>query len=435
MSKESTLSDGEVLRQREQFFSFVGEDALSPEMLLSLQESERGNLKRKGKPVDFYVSPGPDQYEPPASFRDRKELNELLRFAARNNANDLHIGDYSPMKMRVSGTLFTLTERSLTTDEVRSLMTSLYNDSASAVTTVLGGVTLNTAYECPASDSQDRSRWRVIMNLRYASGGLGLRLVLRRIDSDPPPLSKIYMPSDIIESVEGLQRGMFLMTGPTGSGKSTSLAGLAAHRLAMPDHSDHLLTIESPIEFVYDRCPKPFSEVTQWEVPRMKASFNAGIVDALRSDPDLIIVGEMRDKITMHSGIEGALTGHGMLSTMHTNSVVSTVDRILKTFDFGEREAIKLDLIDNLHMIVSQLLARTVDGGRMAFRERLAIDGSIKERLRKAPNLSIALRQEMKSSGRLMIDEARDAYKDGRISDDVLRWYENMDRMEREAYA
>ncbi|HCL3359778.1 TPA: Flp pilus assembly complex ATPase component TadA, partial [Pseudomonas aeruginosa] len=151
-------------------------------------------------------------------------LDQLLRYAARHNTNDIHLGDQVPVKARVSGTLYTLTERNLTQDELRSMMTSIYDGSGAAVTAVLGGGRIDTAYECPPTDKQDRSRWRVNMTLRYANGGNGFRVVMRQISSDPPPLEKIKMPSDVVDAVMSLQRGLFLMTGPTGSGKSTSLS-------------------------------------------------------------------------------------------------------------------------------------------------------------------------------------------------------------------
>ncbi|EMM8807830.1 type IV pilus twitching motility protein PilT [Pseudomonas aeruginosa] len=419
--------------QREQFMRFVGPDALPVHMVEGLQQSELAKLSNNRRPIDFFEPRNGEEFDAPTSFRDKADLDQLLRYAARHNTNDIHLGDQVPVKARVSGTLYTLTERNLTQDELRSMMTSIYDGSGAAVTAVLGGGRIDTAYECPPTDKQDRSRWRVNMTLRYANGGNGFRVVMRQISSDPPPLEKIKMPSDVVDAVMSLQRGLFLMTGPTGSGKSTSLSSLVAYRLASPAHSDHIVTIESPIEFVYDRCPRPYSEVTQHEVPRMMKTFNDGVVNALREDPDLILLGEMRDRETMLSGIEASLTGHGLLSTLHTNSVVATVDRILKAFSPSERPAIQADLIDNLHMIVSQLLAKTVDGGRIALRERLSIDGAIKERLRRANNLAEQLRKEMQSSGRLMVEEARDAFKDGAITRETLDWYEQMDRMEREA--
>ena len=385
----------------------------------------------KKRAEDFFLAPASDIYVPPAAYRDSKDLNQVLRYVARHGANDIYFGDGSPVEARVHGRLYKLTDRTLTADEVRQLMVALYGDSTSVITSVLNGERKDCSYQCPGETSEEFSRWRVFMSLRSVTGGLGFRIVCRQIAADPPTCAQVFMPQDIIDSVESLHRGIFLMTGPTGSGKSTSLAALLRHRLESPEFSDHLITAEWPIEYVYERIIKPYSVVTQWEVPRMMPSFRDAVVAALRADPDLFLLGEMRDRATMEAGLQVALTGHGMLSTMHTNSVVQTVTRILKEFNEGEREAIQYDLVDNLHMIVSQMLKPSPDGKRVALRERLAIDGSSKERLRTAKNLAQALRKEIESSGRLLVEEARDLFKEGRLAKDELEKIEHMDRMER----
>jgi defect-in-organelle-trafficking protein DotB len=163
----------------------------------------------------------------------------------------------------------------------------------------------------------------------------------------------------------------------------------------------------------------------------MFKTFAEAVKTSLRSDPDLVLVGEMRDRASMKAGLEVALTGHGAFSTMHTTSVVQTVTRFLQSFDKEEVAAVQYDLVDNLHMIMSQLLREGPDGRRVALRERLSFDGQIKDRLRSAKNLSHELRQVMESYGRLMVDEARDIYKEGRLTKEALERLEWMDMKER----
>ncbi|WP_329099940.1 hypothetical protein PCP35_32695 (plasmid) [Pseudomonas aeruginosa] len=166
---------------------FVGPDALPEHMVEGLQQSELAKLSNNRRPIDFFEPRNGEEFDAPTSFRDKADLDQLLRYAARHNTNDIHLGDQVPVKARVSGTLYTLTERNLTQDELRSMMTSIYDGSGAAVTAVLGGGRIDTAYECPPTDKQDRSRWRVNMTLRYANGGNGFRVVMRQISSDPPP--------------------------------------------------------------------------------------------------------------------------------------------------------------------------------------------------------------------------------------------------------
>ncbi|WP_455233551.1 type IV pilus twitching motility protein PilT [Geopseudomonas aromaticivorans] len=429
MFGETTMSSEAQTKLLDHLKTLGGE--IPAEFAHLVKDSDRRRWEGKKRVEDFFMAESGEVYEAPAAYRDSKDLNTLLQYVARNGANDLYLGDGSPIELRVHGRLYKLTDRSLTADEVRQLMVALYGDSTSVITSVLNGERKDCSYQCPGETMEDFSRWRVFMSLRSVTGGLGFRVVCRQIAVDPPTCAQVFMPPDIIQSVESLHRGIFLMTGPTGSGKSTSLAALLRHRLESPDFSDHLITAEWPIEYVYERIRKPFSVVTQWEVPRMMVSFRDAVVAALRADPDLFLLGEMRDRPTMEAGLQVALTGHGMLSTMHTNSVVQTITRILKEFKEGEREAIQYDLVDNLHMIVSQMLRKTPDGKRVALRERLAIDGSSKERLRTAKNLAQALRKEIESSGRLLVEEARDLYKEGRLAKEELDNIEHMDKMER----
>lgn len=392
-------------------------------------DMQRQQDRMRRAPDMFQPAAGVPEYQPPESYRVQDQLDELLTYAAAVEVNDIKFGDGEPITVRVHGQIHRLTHRSLTNDELRNLMTALY-DSSSIVTSVLGGERMDFAYTCRKGGRMG-SRWRVCVSLRGSYDGIGFRVVCRQITILPPTIQQVYMPQDIVDAVMKLDRGIMLVTGPTGSGKSTTLAALLRHRMESLAHSDHLITIESPIEYLHTEYTHPFSEVTQWEVPRMLASFAYAVETSLRCDPDLVLVGEMRDRATMKAGLEVSLTGHGCFSTMHTTSAVQTVTRFLQAFDKEEVGAVQYDLVDSLHMIVSQLLRVGPDGRRVAMRERLEFDGQIKEQLRSSKNLTHGLRKVMEAHGRLMVEEARDLFKEGRLAKAELDRIEFMDAKER----
>jgi len=419
-------------RDRRRFFEELADrDPTAVEGLSHLIDGDMQRQQdRMRRAPDMFTPPtGVKEYHPPESYRVKDQLDELLTYAASVEVNDIKFGDGEPVTVRVHGQIFRLTHRTLTNDELRNLMTELY-DSSSIVTSVLGGERMDFAYTCRKGGRMG-SRWRVCVNLRGNYAGIGFRVVCRQITILPPTIQQVYMPQDIVDAVMKLDRGIMLVTGPTGSGKSTTLAVLLRHRMESIDHSDHLITIESPIEYLHSEYARPYSEVTQWEVPRMLTSFAYAVETSLRCDPDLVLVGEMRDRATMKAGLEVSLTGHGCFSTMHTTSAVQTVTRFLQAFDKEEVGAVQYDLVDSLHMIVSQLLRVGPDGRRVALRERLEFDGQIKEQLRSAKNLTHELRKVMEAHGRLMVDEARDLFKEGRLGKAELDRIEFMDAKER----
>lgn len=394
-----------------------------------LTEDQREQIGRNRLSDDIYKHY--QDYRAPEAFRDKGHINELLEFCRKHEVNDVKFGDGLPITIRVHGRVYSLTQRNLGNDELRSIMTDLYG-SPSAIGAVLDGHQVDCGYSCVVN-GRLLSRWRVCITLRGVEDGFGFRIVCRQITSCPPTVRDVYLPSDIVDSVMNLDRGIVLVTGPTGSGKSTTLAALIRHRAESLEHSDHIITIENPIEYLHRGYSHPFTEVTQWEVPRMMKSFPQAIEAALRSDPDLVLVGEMRNRESSKAGLEIALTGHGCFSTLHTNSVVQTVSRFLQNFTEDEVASVQYDLVDNLHMIVSQLLRPSTDGRRVALRERMGFDGQIKDQLRSAKNLTQALRKAMEQHGRLMVEEAEDMFKAGRLPQQELERIRYMDKKERAA--
>lgn len=392
-----------------------------------LTEDQRDSIERNRLSGDLY--PRYIEYRAPDAVRTKEHVNELLEFCRVHDVNDVKFGDGEPITIRVHGKIYTLTPRVLGNDELRAIMVCLYN-SSSVTAAVQEGKQVDCGYSCVVNGKL-LSRWRVCISMRGIDDGFGYRIVCRQITSAPPTIEQVYLQQDIVDAVMGLDRGIMLVTGPTGSGKSTTLAALLRHRAASLEHSDHIITIENPIEYLHRGYAHPNTEITQWEVPRMMRSFPQAIEAALRCDPDLVLVGEMRNRESSKAGLEIALTGHGCFSTLHTNSVVQTVTRFLQNFSQDEVPAVQYDLVDNLHMIVSQLLRPSTDGRRVALRERLAFDGQIKDKLRSSKNLTQALRQVMEAHGRLMVEEAESLHKEGRLPFSELERIRYMDMKER----
>lgn len=431
MTDESRPGDGYNLSSaaRRDLYEHLSGGEADDSFLDLLTEDQRESIGRNRVSDDLY--PRHAEYVAPEAIRNKEHINDLLEFCRRNEVNDVKLGDGEAITIRVHGKIYSLTSRPLGNDELRAIMSTLYN-SPSVLAAVQEGRQVDCGYSC-VLNGRLMSRWRVCISMRGVEDGFGYRIVCRQITSTPPTVKDVYLQQDIVDAVMGLDRGLMLVTGPTGSGKSTTLAALIRHRAASPDHSDHIITIENPIEFLHRGYAHPFTEVTQWEVPRMMESFPRAIEAALRSDPDLVLVGEMRNRESSKAGLEIALTGHGCFSTLHTNSVVQTVTRFLQNFSQDEVPAVQYDLVDNLHMIVSQLLRPSTDGRRVALRERLSFDGQIKDKLRSSKNLTQALRKVMEQYGRLMIDEAEALHKEGRLPTAELERIRYMDMKERGA--
>lgn len=229
----------------------------------------------------------------------------------------------------------------------------------------------------------------------YEAGGCRLRvnffmdrqgpgLVCRVIPNQIPDPDQLGLP-DPVRRLADLSKGLVLVTGPTGSGKSTTLAAIID--LANRKRSDHILTIEDPIEFVH---PRKQCLITQREVGTHTEAFKTGLRAALREDPDIVLVGEMRDLETIAIAVETAVTGHLVFGTLHTSSAIGTVDRIVDQFPADRQQQIRVMLADALKAVVSQTLLKKVGGGRVAALETLFITPAISNLIREGKNFQIA---------------------------------------------
>jgi len=221
------------------------------------------------------------------------------------------------------------------------------------------------------------------LRMNFFMDRLGPGFVARVIPNEIPNPDKLGL-EEPIRQLAHLQKGMVLVTGPTGSGKSTTLAAIID--LANQQRNDHILTIEDPIEFVH---PRKRCLINQREVGTHTDSFKSGLRAALREDPDIVLVGEMRDLETIAIALETAVTGHLVFGTLHTNSAVGTIDRIVDQFPADRQQQIRVMLADSLKCVVSQVLLKASAGGRVAALESLFVTPAIANLIREGKNFQI----------------------------------------------
>jgi twitching motility protein PilT len=298
--------------------------------------------KSGGPPEPAVAAPPPPGPLPP--------MEDLLRLVIDEKASDLHLTVGSPPAVRIHGSLVKLNLRALEAEDTESLARAITSDGNLQRVNEEGSVDFGFSFR-----GADRFRVSVFRQKGYL--GMALRVVPRQMLT----LDEIGLP-DAVRQLLKTPRGLILVAGPTGSGKTTTLAAMLDTINSTTD--SHLITIEDPIEYVHEHR---MGIVNQREVGSDVPSFADGLRRALRQDPDVILVGEMRDLETMETAITAAETGHLVFSTLHTTGAARTVDRIIDAFPSTKQEQIRVQLASNLKAVVSQLLLPRIDGkGRVA---------------------------------------------------------------------
>jgi twitching motility protein PilT len=281
------------------------------------------------------------------------DITELLAFAVKNKASDLHMSAGLPPMIRVHGDIRRINLPPMEHKDVHAMVYDIMNDSQRKQ--------FEEELECDFSfEIPNLARFRV----NAFNQNRGASAVFRTIPSKVLTLEDLNAPK-IFKDISEQPRGIVLVTGPTGSGKSTTLAAMVDY--INENQYSHILTIEDPIEFVHSskRCL-----INQREVHRDTLSFNNALRSALREDPDVILVGEMRDLETIRLALTGAETGHLVFGTLHTSSAAKTIDRIIDVFPADEKEMVRAMLSESLRAVISQTLLKTKDGtGRVAAHE------------------------------------------------------------------
>ena len=293
------------------------------------------------------------------------EIDQLLAFAVKNKASDLHISAGVPPMIRVDGDVKRINMPALSHKEVHSMIYDIMNDKQRKAYEEF--FETDFSFELP-----DISRFRV--NAFNQARGAGA--VFRTIPTEILTLEELGAPK-IFKDIAMYPRGIVLVTGPTGSGKSTTLAAMVDY--INENRPDHILTIEDPIEFVHEsrRCL-----INQREVHRDTLGFSEALRSALREDPDVILVGEMRDLETIRLALTAAETGHLVFGTLHTSSAAKTIDRVVDVFPAGEKDMVRSMLSESLRAVISQTLLKRNGGGRVAAHEIMIGTAAIRNLIR-----------------------------------------------------
>jgi twitching motility protein PilT len=278
------------------------------------------------------------------------EMSEILHECIVRGASDIHITVNRPVTLRIHGDLVSITDTILRPEDTEILMKSITSDFHRQKVETIGGVDFGFAYG-------DKARFRVSAFRQKGTYGV----VLRQIPNKLMSFEEIGLNPRITELLFK-PRGLILVTGPTGSGKSTTLATMIDY--INDNRSSHIITIEDPVEYFHSHKK---SIITQREVGVDVPSFHEALIKSLRQDPDVILVGEMRDLATMEAAITAAETGHLVFSTLHTTGAARTVDRIIDAFPSHQQEQIRTQLSSSIVAVISQLLIPRADGkGRVA---------------------------------------------------------------------
>jgi twitching motility protein PilT len=319
------------------------------------------------------------------------KIDKLFQLLKQNGGSDLHLSPGNPPMVRASGQLRPLIDQVLSHEQYRALLYEIMNeDQRRSFETTRD---LDFAYEVEALKA--RFRANIFM------GRLGISAVFRIIPTEILTVEQLGLPQTVLDLTE-LKKGLVLVTGPTGSGKSTTLAAMIDH--INRTRNEHILTVEDPIEFVHKTSE---SLINQREVGIHTESFASALKAALREDPDIILVGEMRDLETIELAITAAETGHLVFGTLHTSSAAKTVDRLVNVFPTTQQEQIRTMLAESLRGVVAQQLLRTVDGKRCAALEILKVNAAAANLIREGKTFQIpSIIQTGRKEGMQLMDQA-----------------------------
>jgi twitching motility protein PilT len=293
-------------------------------------------------------------------------MQDLFKAAVERGASDIHIKTGDVIRARINGELLPLTQQRLSSEQVKGIAVKLipHERDRQFFDTLLD-------YDC-SWGLPGVGRFRVNI-LRQRGSPM---VVMRVIPFDVPTIDDLGLPP-IIKSISDHERGLILVTGVTGSGKSSTMAAMInwinAHRKL------HIVTLENPIEFLHR---DNLSSISQRDIGTDTESFAAGLRAVLRQDPDVILIGEMRDKVTIDTALKAAETGHLVISTLHTKNAVQTLSRVIAVFDPNEQEMIRTRLSESLQAVISQRLLQRKTGGRIAAMEIMPVSATIRDCIR-----------------------------------------------------
>lgn len=335
------------------------------------------------------------------------EIASLLALVQEKKASDLHLASGHPVMLRIDGDIIPIDQNILTADDVRTLLYTIMSPTQQE--NFEHSHDLDFAYSL---EPYGRFRINMFDTLN------GVAAVFRYIPSKVLSLDELALPL-IIKSLCNLSKGLILVTGPAGSGKSTTLAAMIDHMNRY--YRRHIITIEDPIEFIHH---SHLSLINQREVHQHTESFSKALRSALRENPDVIMVGELRDLETISLALTAAETGHLVLGTLHTNSAAKSIDRIVDVFDEGNKAMARSMLAGSLQAVVTQLLTKTTKGhGRIPIHEVLIANSAIRNLIRenKIPQITSTMQVHKKSGMQTFKDAVETLLAQGLINLDQAK--------------
>ncbi len=341
---------------------------IRPDQLEQLLESQkRYQESRQDSKEEPRTGGGPRD---PA--RTQYEIDALLAKAVAAGAGDFHIHSGAPMMARVAGRLRAASSAPTSEERARQLLEPILDQRQRQVLRDEGEIDF-------AYDPGEVGRFRVNVFRHHA----GLSGIFRHIARHPPTLSSLGLPNELARFAN-FHQGLVVITGPAGSGKSSTLAALVA--IINEERGEHILTVEDPVEFVHESLR---SSVNQRQVDRHTESFGSALRGALREDPDVIVIGELRDHETIALALTAAETGHLVLATMTTPNAIRTIERLIGVFPPKRQSQVRGMVSESLRGIISQRLVPRVDGGRVAALELLTLDRAVANLIREEKTFQI----------------------------------------------
>lgn len=345
-------------------------------------------------------------------------LDEILKCGLEQGVSDFHIMSETEIKVDIEGRIYKFADRKISNNEVMEFAKYIYKGE-NASTRLNSAKAIDEAHIVKIN--KKRQRFRVNIVSCQVKGRNGIQITIRTIDEKPKTVEDLNVEKEIYENCFPSQ-GIVFVTGPTGSGKSTLLAAMINSYFQKEGLSKKLITLESPIEYVYDHIKNDSVIISQTEIPTHQESFTEGLESALRRKPDIILVGESRDKETINAAINAAQTGHLVLTTLHTNGVGASFRRLLAYYSPEERDEKMAALIDSTQFIITQRLEKTNDGKRKPIKEFLKFNKEFKEELFESNfnTISNVINKKVKENKNSMYDGAIKLFNEGLISEEQL---------------
>lgn len=347
-------------------------------------------------------------------MENNNDITKLFDATIQNNASDLHLIAGNPPILRIDGKLEPIASLpALSKEQILALCTSILSDEQKEYLTE--NKSIDFSYGYGGGDYGDKGRFRI--NFYFQKGTLAgaFRLLPPKVKT----IEELFLPQ-ACHHFASLRQGLVLVSGPTGQGKSTTLAAMVNEiNMTRPAH---VITIEDPIEYIY---PKGKSLISQRELGLDTLSWDESLRSALREDPDVVLIGEMRDPESIASAITIAETGHLVFSTLHTNSAAQTVDRIIDSFPESQQAQVRIQLSSALEGIISQRLVSKIEGGRIAASEVLIATTAVKSNIREAKtHLLDSIIETSQDVGMISLEASlAQLVKEGVITLEVARSY------------